>query len=281
MDELASAASRHESVDTYAKKLYFGNQRTQTTLNDLKVLLSTYFSFEQSEGSGKVDPRYDGFLASTLIDDDSLPMLSKEVLLLNWNYDLQLAMAYREYLPECKIIQAMEMMGMSSLDRLHGMKETPRVVHLNGLAASLRDGAIEPIFDVNHPTLEHRIAKAVLTFMWSKNNWEILKSHRYQPTLLRFAWELDEQVKQGLARLSTLLSDVEVLVVIGYFFPFFNREVDRKVVGDMIRLKKVYIQSKDTGIKAVVNAFRAIPLSSDVKVETYDSVDKFLLPPEL
>jgi len=63
---------------------------------------------------------------------------------------------------------------------------------------------------------------------------------------LSFAWEDYERPEQNIInKVTTSTKDTEVLVVIGYSFPFFNREVDRKIIGEMKNLKKVYFQDKN------------------------------------
>jgi hypothetical protein len=85
-----------------------------------------------------------------------------------------------------------------------------------------------------------------------------------------------------------MVGEAETLVVIGYTFPFFNRETDRRVFEQMPNLSQIYIQdpNADNIIKNI------IPVMSDHQketnklrigngIETITNVDQFFLPPEL
>jgi len=57
---------------------------------------------------------------------------------------------------------------------------------------------------------------------------------------LHFAWEQDYFNNQS-AKLFSNIADTKVLVVIGYSFPFFNREIDREIFRRMEKLERIYI----------------------------------------
>jgi len=75
-------------------------------------------------------------------------------------------------------------------------------------------------------------------------------------------------------------SNTMILVVIGYSFPFFNRDVDRLIIGEMKNLLKVYIQ--DPYAADVKETFQAINDRIDPNmIIPLDNTKQFLLPPEL
>jgi hypothetical protein len=68
--------------------------------------------------------------------------------------------------------------------------------------------------------------------------------------------------------------------VIGYSFPFFNREVDRRLIGEMPLLRKIYIQDKDTeAIAQRIKAFRND--YSNIEFVHFKNYSQFVLPNEL
>jgi hypothetical protein len=74
--------------------------------------------------------------------------------------------------------------------------------------------------------------------------------------------------------------NTEILVIIGYSFPFFNREVDRQILNSMLKLEKVYIQAPDA--TDLAERFEAVRDQIDPpKVIPYKEVGQFLLPNEL
>ena len=70
-----------------------------------------------------------------------------------------------------------------------------------------------------------------------------------------YNWEYQESYKTkictGFEKVRQFAHDImaqtEVLVVIGYSFPMFNRKIDKSLMGSMSpnKLKKIYIQDKD------------------------------------
>ncbi len=83
-----------------------------------------------------------------------------------------------------------------------------------------------------------------------------------------------------LGKIGTIACDTSILVIIGYTFPFFNRAIDRKVIGAMTKLDRVYIQ--DIEPEKVRDTFFSI--RSDLpenKIKLIKNCDQFFLPPEL
>jgi len=120
---------------------------------------------------------------------------------------------------------------------------------------------------------------------------------------IRYAWERLTDVK---AELKTRLANTTHLVVIGYSFPVFNREVDRQILAAP-NLKKVYLQDLPKALPGIENRVKAllgerarfipeerIDVSTKdgigfipgrpqqgVELELIDSVDQFHIPFEL
>lgn len=274
MKALAEHARGHESIDTYAKKLFLTDKNEQ--LDELKILLTTYFSYAQRKPT-KLDTRYDGFFASILSRNQrNQAQISNDVIILTWNYDLQLAFAFRAYWYDFRLEMAMKALGLTTLDSLAEYRSDPKVVYLNGIAAWSRRNDLLPLIPEECSAAEG-VMRLLNLYVLNKGQDPIDD----RLTMLRFAWENNRQVQNGLDQLVDHLSECEVLVAIGYSFPFFNRDIDRAVIGRLPKLKKVYLQSTANGIKSVANAFKAIPLQNEVTIELYDAVDKFMLPPEL
>jgi hypothetical protein len=84
---------------------------------------------------------------------------------------------------------------------------------------------------------------------------------------LNFAWENDNNYidkyrghSKNLEEAEHIASETEILVVIGYSFPIFNREIDNILFKKMQKLKKVYIQDREPEkIKSTMqNAFEIL-----------------------
>ena len=75
-------------------------------------------------------------------------------------------------------------------------------------------------------------------------------------------------------------ADTESIVVIGYSFPYFNREIDRTIFAGIPNLKTIYIQ--DPNPDAVEPSLRAVLQDgSNVKIEHQKDCTQFYLPREL
>jgi hypothetical protein len=119
-----------------------------------------------------------------------------------------------------------------------------------------------------------------------------------------FAWEIDDNFvekyqgyRQNITAAEKIASETEILVVIGYSFPVFNREVDNRLFQKMKNLSKVYIQDTDPEkIKSTMkNAFevlqkqektrRSVDLVEEIKDKVEFHLDKnvnqFIIPYEL
>lgn len=73
------------------------------------------------------------------------------------------------------------------------------------------------------------------------------------------------------------------MVVIGYTFPYFNRETDRKVISMMRSLKRIIIQdpNAETILQSVDAVFQDYQLVNKVDIRTEKHTNAFLIPREL
>jgi len=112
--------------------------------------------------------------------------------------------------------------------------------------------------------------------------------------MLRFAW--DEKYDKGnpnkhLIKIHDSIQNSTALVIIGYSFPFFNRDADRVILQSFME-RSIYIQDTDPdrierSIKSVLNPVPPNKLFIEkIKVDQIKPDDKskpeqFFLPPEL
>ncbi|MGE0077348.1 MAG: hypothetical protein AB7S48_05765 [Bacteroidales bacterium] len=266
---LAVESRNHASIDTFAKKLLVKQKRIE--LLKLKGVLSIFFILEQFRNS--IDKRYDTFFASILGNHtDSLPSLIKVI---NWNYDFQFEKSYSEYTNDEDIdSNSYRLNVVSKFSKEIENANRFSIFKLNG-TTTLRDRAGFRTYRF----YERFNGKIDLGFIDQliKNYIALLTlTDRVLPNL-SFAWE-----KENLIVESTIkgTSSTEILVVIGYSFPFFNREIDRTIINSMNSLEKVYFQSPD----ADALKERFLSIRNDIKTENliskYDT-SQFFLPNEL
>jgi hypothetical protein len=87
-----------------------------------------------------------------------------------------------------------------------------------------------------------------------------------------------------LKNVKARVEDCEVLVIIGYSFPYVNRALDREIFASMQRLKTIYIQDKEGVSKEikerVENIFEFIQYEKPNIVIKQD-ISQFYIPNEL
>ncbi len=257
---------RHATIDTFAKKLYLsGNNKDYERL---EKVLCLYLVWEQIDHRG--DQRYDTFLASVLTENGL--QLPQEISVISWNYDSQFEMAYSNYSNNRLFVY--DKFGAAQRLPDHG-----RIFKVNG-SASFR-GTPTPLEIVSG-----KLNKGV-ALLWYYNHCEVqvdVKGFEQIRPRLSFAWEQGEQTNENMLKaIEETVSDAEVLVVIGYSFPFFNRNVDREIFGYMDRLETIYIQDPyaEEIKQNIQNVMSDIQKAQRVAVITKTNCGQFFLPPEL
>lgn len=234
---LKDSAASHISIDTYAKKLSI--KRDFDKLKKLKILLSVYFTLEQIRH--RPNKRYDFFFASIM---ESLYKFPEDIRILSWNYDSQLEIAFSEFSDQHDIYTNRKLLNVhiknkrieqSELDtfgiyKLNGSTELSSLVPEDkniyffnlDISPSLKKSQLETITRMYATAISKEVLISNLSFAWEPSNYE----------------NFMDNVKEDTG-------DAEILVVIGYSFPYFNRSVDREIILNMKNLKKVHFQSPD------------------------------------
>lgn len=238
---LKEESSRHATIDTFAKKLYLTNKKD--SFYKVELLLTIFFLLEQFHN--KPDGRYDTFLASILTKELEIP---EDISILTWNYDCQFEMAYREYVTtdvDYNYIYNKLSVYDAKTDRptsdifhtpsrfihpddqatLHNVNATNphKIIKLNGTANFTDTFAITDFLKVDEEDVKlQRLLNKYIQYNHSN------KQDDY--TRLSFAWDNQWYINSLIEnQLEKIIGDAEILVVIGYTFPFFNRETDRRI----------------------------------------------------
>ena len=230
---LKESCENYPTIDTYAKMLYVKGEIG--IYNRLKKALSVFLLLVQNVN--KRDLRYDGFIASLITENGTLP----DINILSWNYDAQFELASSGYEDQSNR-DMLQIWG--KLEILH--KNIPlKTKQVNKFSITKLNGTAFSFYNDNHKIIDiffnHQGQSLV-------NLSSILLSDSENVQVgLSFAWEKEE--KDTSSKKETFIEqvqkktfDAEVLVVIGYSFPYVNREIDRALLGNMFGLKKIYIQ---------------------------------------
>lgn len=260
---------KHASIDTFAKKLSIKGNHND--LDKLKIAMSIFFIFEQIQN--KPDFRYDSFFASLL---NSIREFPDNVRILTWNYDYQFELAYSEYTEQEDISANQAMLRVNAKYKDFNGYSGFGIYKLNGTTGLYSDSGYRHFLytpNLKVPIDKDLVSGIVRNFAAGTYLGRVKSS-------LSFAWEPEFEEKSIVRKVIENTSDTDSLVIIGYSFPFFNREVDRKIIGSMTKLKRVYFQAPDADIiKERFQAFKD-DLTGIELLSKFD-VNQFLLPNEL
>ena len=261
---LRDQASNHATIDTYAKKLHLKGNIDD--YGKLKFFLTTFFLIEQS--IHKIDKRYDTFYANILDKNSNIP---DDVYIMTWNYDNQLDIAYRDYKNEpLPVLDPKEKNSEVKQTKVFKINGSANYYNVNRIDASIH-------FKDDLDTLLNRICNQICI----ANNYS--RSWSGGTNDLMFAWENDAFEKYKEHLFGNIL-DTRVLVIIGYTFPFFNREIDREIFLNMPNLEQIYIQ--DPCAESVKDSLYSV-LTDKQRERIYTSIKliksttNFFLPHEL
>ncbi len=276
---LKTKSSDHASIDTFAKKLFIRGKGEE--LRKLKIALSVFFVFEQVVN--KVDKRYDTFFASIL--NKNVLSLPDNIKIISWNYDYQFELSFSEYSNNTDIQNSSSrlMLIKKNTKKIEGKDESFRIYKLNGTidfisrfqGEQMYASNLNVIFDLE--LVDKVIKNYVAVSYVEEDRYNLIPN-------LSFSWE---EELLGHNEGSTIVdltirgtSNAVALVIIGYSFPFFNRDIDRKIIGSMKNLKSVYLQDINPDI--IEQRFRAIKDDvSEINFIQISDTEQFYLPNEL
>lgn len=274
LEWLADKCAQYPTIDTYAKMLFITEGINGQNYNRLKRSLSLFLTLMQEKG--KRDLRYDGFIASLIQEGAVFP---KDISILSWNYDSQFEYAFYDYARNKNINRIWDKLNVyNKTSASNPIQNGFGIMKLNGTALLCNRAKNGIIIDVEDYTSTSSDRKIAIQNLYNTDNSNI-------DTTLSFAWEEDAYLKE---RIKERVQDAEVLVVIGYSFPYVNRGIDRVIVNNMPNLKKVYIQDPDANsirqnFEAVMDFTQTIMFkknnNGDIKELTHPN--QFIIPSEL
>lgn len=252
---LSTESSHHFSVDTFAKKLFFRGDKEN--LKKLKAALSAFLVIEQSRHP--VDQRYDAFLASVLaLDENKGIYLPEHLRIFTWNYDTQLEKAFYGFCEDDDKV-------------LKNISINERIYRINGFCGTYPPSIFgDPFYAAIHSNDKPAWEAGINLY-----NECIAEPSSPDPEI-KFAWEdsTNDRLKNvGLSQ----LSEVSEMVVIGYSFPYFNKEIDQLIFKQFDHLDRIYLQyPKDVheSIKIRLKSF----FHRDIEITDITSTDLFHIP---
>ena len=221
------------------------------------------------------DYRYDSFFASILKhDENSNIVVPDNINFISWNYDFQIEKAFMNF-KNCSLNEAIE--GLNMFATPQEIFEKPatssHLIKLNGTAGFLKDGKFSELFDFSEHNLDNTSFSIYKDILLSRRN-------KIQ-NAIRFSWEGNPLRDKAINLAQQKITNSKIVVVIGYSFPYFNREIDRLLFARLPLQSdlKVYIQLPKDSIDSVIARFKGV--APNLKVEAFTETDQFLIPNEL
>lgn len=273
--QLYTQCLRHATIDTYAKKLKL--RQEEHDFQFLEQILTLFFIYEQILLNP--DSRYDTFFANVLENDLQIP---SHIQVLSWNYDSMFELAYSEYNNNGQL-----KIG----SKRDTQKQDYNIIKINGTATfqkQMQDlqtmrTAIQTKFhliDQDRSISDVVQAKQKVLLVDMVYNYQLYIAGKQNNTNLSFAFD-DTRPSDAIYNcIDAIMEKTDVFVIIGYSFPFFNREIDRKILSRLRPQAAVYIQDKYPN--RIKQNFRAVKNTiPEGHIELKEETDQFFLPPEL
>lgn len=264
------------TIDSYARKLWLQND--MSGFSRIELLLTIFFILEQIVH--KPDSRYWTFLSKIAPKDKVMDALSlsQEISILSWNYDNQIELAYRQFFSDnySYIREQLGFYDVKDYEQKQFFQKYCKIIKLNGTANFTREEDWLSSSDNN--TIGETVLKKIL------NKYDECKQNRtcYGMLRLNFAWDRQRSNDMTKNKIPKLVHDAQSLVVIGYTFPDYNRDIDRIILENMTNLRNIYIQDIHPD-RIQKNIIAVIPEDklAGIKIFSRDDVDQFYLPPQL
>jgi hypothetical protein len=288
IESFGNKAQEYGSIDIYARRLYLLDQKGE--LEKLKFCLSVFFDIWENFSHSnyrigdhdvfnpkidnpiynQIDKRYFSLL-SVLLDKGELnPKLNDRVSFISWNYDLQLEMTYRSFMKDDS--SSLEQINSSFKFMYNNTNiEKSDVIHLNGYRGVFKhENKIYPNVEKTDDLTFYDYLLGII------DNYEQFK--RPNPTYkdcIKYAWEADSS---SLEKAKKIMRETDILVVIGYSFPSFNREVDVTLIKEFEKKSSYEVIYQDPNANQdLIDSLFMNPENVDVKRE---SPLQFYIPPE-
>lgn len=271
---LSHEIRNHSSIDTLARKYWLKDDFVK--YNKIKTLIALLILFHNVNGNiydsiillkkslRILDHRYDSFLATFLQLQNKKFSLPSQIQFVSWNYDIQFEKALSFYDDENDVIMGLEIFE-PHLNRLNGV----------GIFDNSDYHKFYSLNDIGNTELKEFFVSA-------------LSFEKDLITRIQFAWEITDpkpaykndisQMRKKIENANKRIKESNYVVVIGYSFPVFNREVDIELFKGFNG--KIFIQDIEGKANQIKNQLGAIQtgLDSDSRCEIQTNVDQFFIP---
>jgi len=291
LESITQNLKDHYTPDTYAKKLWLKNQFNE--LERLKTYLSMFFFWIETNSNltvtdsaknkvtkGGIDKRYDPFWATLLEKTaDGKIFLPSRINIITWNYDTQFENTYSNFVGGLNYHQIRENLCLFPKPKdQEYITDASRIIKVNGCSRIT--------FLDKYPTrvspFDSANTKLGIEFYLELFTKQVLGQNLIERSpSINFAWEIDNtESQESLKEAKDIFSKTQILVIIGYSFPTFNRKVDKDLFLHLPPDCTVYYQAPKSDVHDLIDKLKSIKhLTNEVKPAV--NLDQFHIPIEL
>jgi len=266
MEHFGKKAKEFGTIDTYARKLFLNDNRE---LEKLKVAVSLFFTiwqltddkelktFEKRQAL-EIDSRYISLLATILEKKDDNIVMKENINFVTWNYDLQLEYAFRKFDNKIKV---KNLLNTSPL----------KICHLNGYHGFY--GTSKEENDFLGRTASKKIEDIIneIGFISESYKKGTININNY----INYAWEEESKIALNTREeAKKIFKQTDILIIIGYSFPNFNKDIDKNLFQELGQQIEVYYQNPNP-TKEFISQLINI---ENEKIHLVNKLDYFYLP---
>ncbi len=260
------------------------NDDNGSVFNSLKSLKKKSKIKYVWDGIGQaIDYRYDVFFATLLVENNETLELPDNINIISWNYDNQFELAYKQYCPKLSYKEILNYLKIYPCSDYVGENKIDKIIRLNGFANNYikrriliehKDETKEPVLNFDN-VIDTEINFYTLLKMLLENDLNDYQNN------INFAWEQYPMQQNAINQSCNLIMNTDIIVIIGYSFPNFNREVDKTIFSKyrVFESKEIIIQVPNKyeyeKIKQRIQTIKKIP---DSVFKHISDADQFYIP---
>lgn len=280
----------HHSIDTLARKYWLKNENLKANSKSInydwyaliKNIITCWLTWRRLKGLDSnlqeydinnknserlkklkhLDPRYDAFFSAIL---DSNLKIPDNIKIVSWNYDLQIEQSFNFYFEGLQLKDVGNRIGIG----YHKFEPGP-IVKLNGSSVIAIDQIA--LWEQSYNENVHDVFVKALKNDFGPNVY----------SNIRFAWENEGMVSNYRELASKYILESSYVVIIGYSFPIFNREVDRQMFEGFSDkgVARIFIQASDEDAPRIKSQLESIQIGLSKKAEIISNLSQFFIPNE-
>jgi hypothetical protein len=285
MESFGKKAKKFGTIDNYTTKLNLNKNNSIYELERLKIAVSLFFTIWQLTNNEQlktlenrkileIDSRYTSLLAKILEKNENNIVIKENINFVTWNYDLQLEYAFKSFYQDI----TWENLSKKIKFRIDDKNSKLQICHLNGYHGfyKITPKENETNSIKEHHFLERTNSKKIediinkIAFIPESQNRGTIDINDY----INYAWEESDIASNTRKEAKRIFKQTDILIIIGYSFPRFNKDIDSSLFKELGRKTEIYYQDPKATDEFVSQLLNMDNSGVNLKKELY----QFFLP---